>query len=70
VGGALFLAGGFFFVILLMTDDEGAYPVSDCSACHLIAAQGPSEDVVALETDLTGLVFRHPEDIAEKCGGI
>jgi len=41
-------------------------PVStDCKTCHLMIAQGPSEDPAELDTDITGLEFRHPEDIDE-----
>jgi hypothetical protein len=38
---------------------------STCSTCHLIVAQGPSEDIDQLNNDLNGLEFRHPEDIYE-----
>jgi hypothetical protein len=48
-----------------MVDDNGDHPFSDCSTCHLIAAQGPSENVKDLEMSLVGLDFHHPEDIAE-----
>lgn len=37
----------------------------DCRSCHLIVAQGPSEDVGELTSDVTGLEFQHPEDIFE-----
>ncbi|NMC43905.1 MAG: hypothetical protein GYA46_08295 [candidate division Zixibacteria bacterium] len=37
----------------------------DCTACHVIVAQGPSEQADSLETRLSGLEFRHPEDIED-----
>lgn len=37
----------------------------ECTTCHLIVAQGPSEQADSLETRLSGLEFRHPEDIEE-----
>ncbi|MCB1702558.1 MAG: NapC/NirT family cytochrome c [Halioglobus sp.] len=48
-----------------MVDDQGRSPASTCNTCHLIVAQGPSESVADLETDLSGLEFEHPEDIDE-----
>ncbi|MEE8576489.1 MAG: NapC/NirT family cytochrome c [candidate division Zixibacteria bacterium] len=36
---------------------------SDCNTCHLIVAQGPSEDEGDLVSSLAGLEFEHPEDI-------
>lgn len=38
---------------------------NDCTTCHLIVSQGPSEDPKELESDLTGVDFKHPEDIDE-----
>ncbi len=38
---------------------------SDCKTCHLIVAQGPTEDIGELESKLTGFDFIHPEDIDE-----
>lgn len=36
-----------------------------CSTCHLIVSQGASENVDELENSLSGLKFKHPEDIDE-----
>jgi hypothetical protein len=46
-------------------DAEGNTISSDCETCHLIVAQGPSESPSDLESLLTGLEFKHPEDIDE-----
>ncbi|MCB2229175.1 NapC/NirT family cytochrome c [bacterium] len=46
-----------------MQDAEGNAVKSDCNSCHLILAQGPSESVDSLESNLAGLTFQHPEDI-------
>jgi ribosomal protein S27E len=46
-----------------MVDDAGNNLNGDCNSCHLIVAQGPSESIAELETDFTGLEFKHPEDI-------
>jgi ferredoxin len=35
----------------------------DCSTCHLIVAQGPSENLAELSSSITGLEFVHPEEI-------
>ena len=35
----------------------------DCETCHLIVAQGPSDDAADLESNIAGLEFKHPEDI-------
>jgi hypothetical protein len=45
---------------------------SECTACHLITAQGPSADPSKLESDVNGLEFKHPVPIGgawkvEKC---
>jgi len=48
-----------------MVDDNGRSVSHECSTCHLIVAQGPSESVDKLETSLSGLEFKHPEDIDE-----
>jgi hypothetical protein len=48
-----------------MVDDQGNSLNNECNTCHLIVAQGPSESIAELETDLTGLEFEHPEDIDE-----
>jgi hypothetical protein len=42
---------------------SGATITHECNACHSIVAQGPSEDLNELETDLGGLEFEHPVDI-------
>lgn len=46
-------------------DAEGNAISSGCKTCHLIVAQGSSEQAGDLESDLTGLEFVHPEDIDE-----
>jgi ribosomal protein S27E len=48
-----------------MVDDKGQSLAYECDTCHLIIAQGPSETVSELESDLAGLAFRHPVDIME-----
>ncbi|UCD63909.1 MAG: NapC/NirT family cytochrome c [Candidatus Zixiibacteriota bacterium] len=48
-----------------METDDGKGVSNDCSTCHLIVAQGPSETVSELQYDLSGLTFQHPEDIDE-----
>jgi len=45
------------------TNQYGQTLSTDCRTCHLMVAQGPSEDPGGLETDITGLEFHHPEDI-------
>jgi hypothetical protein len=45
------------------TDTFGNKISSDCNTCHLIIAQGPSENLAELESSIGGLEFRHPEDI-------
>ena len=35
----------------------------DCNTCHLIIAQGPSDNDENLLSDIAGLEFEHPEDI-------
>lgn len=47
----------------VMQDSAGNTLSHDCTTCHLIVAQGASENIDDLETDLTGLEFEHPEDI-------
>jgi hypothetical protein len=49
--------------------EDGTVLSNDCNLCHLIVAQGPRG---ALQTNLTGMPFRHPVDIGdavttEKC---
>lgn len=46
-----------------MRNEFGEYLQTDCQTCHLIVAQGPSEDINELEANIAGLDFRHPEDI-------
>ena len=36
---------------------------ADCTICHEIVAQGPSDDVAELESDIAGINFIHPLDI-------
>ena len=47
----------------VMSDADGKTISTECSTCHVIVAQGPSEDLVDLENNLGGLEFQHPEDI-------
>lgn len=49
----------------IMQDSNGNNIANDCKTCHLIVAQGPSEQLADLETNLEGLDFHHPEDIEE-----
>jgi hypothetical protein len=49
-----------------MVDEAGTTITGDCTACHTIVAQGPSEDVDSLEQDLAGLEFVHPVDIGRQ----
>jgi hypothetical protein len=46
-------------------DAEGNKISYGCTTCHLIVAQGPSEKLDDLESNITGLDFVHPEDIDE-----
>jgi hypothetical protein len=46
-------------------DSDGNKLSTDCRTCHLIVAQGPSENPEDLESDIAGLDFKHPEDIDE-----
>jgi hypothetical protein len=48
-----------------MESEDGVAVSHDCRSCHLIIAQGPSEDPEELESSITGLDFNHPEDIDE-----
>ena len=48
-----------------MESDDGSKISSACSTCHLIVAQGPSEDLSQLTSSITGLDFQHPEDIGD-----
>ncbi|MCB2222993.1 MAG: NapC/NirT family cytochrome c [Actinobacteria bacterium] len=47
-----------------LVSPEGTTIANACDTCHSIVAQGPSDDVTSLETDLNGLEFEHPVDIA------
>ena len=49
----------------VMENEQGQTLSHDCSTCHLIVSQGPSETISELESDLSGLDFKHPEDIDE-----
>ncbi len=49
-----------------MVDEAGTTISGDCTACHTIVAQGPSEDIGSLEQDLAGLEFIHPVDIGRQ----
>ncbi len=42
---------------------KGEMISNDCSTCHLIVAQGPSDRVEELVSNIAGLEFQHPEDI-------
>ncbi len=46
-----------------MKNSKGEPLLSSCHTCHVIVAQGPSESVETLKSDLNGLEFQHPEDI-------
>ena len=46
-----------------MENQHGEKLTNDCTTCHLIVAQGPSEDVEQLESNINGVEFQHPEDI-------
>lgn len=48
-----------------MVSTEGNPISHDCRSCHLIIAQGPSEDPTKLSESIAGLDFQHPEDIDE-----
>ena len=47
------------------TTEDGKTLTRECTTCHLIVAQGPSERVEELESNIAGLEFQHPEDIDE-----
>jgi hypothetical protein len=47
------------------TDGNGKTIPHDCQTCHLIAAQGPSENIADVESNIDGMEFKHPEDIDE-----
>ncbi len=44
-------------------DQYGNTISNNCRNCHLIVAQGPSEILDSLNSDINGLEFEHPEDI-------
>ena len=44
-------------------DEVGEALPADCTICHEIVAQGPSNDVADLESDIAGIDFIHPLDI-------
>jgi len=46
-------------------NEEGGTLSSACTSCHLIVAQGPSEKLSEVASDISGLEFQHPEDIDE-----
>ena len=46
-------------------NEEGETLSSACTSCHLIVAQGPSEKLSEVASDISGLEFQHPEDIDE-----
>ncbi|MFH1686506.1 MAG: NapC/NirT family cytochrome c [bacterium] len=48
-----------------MVNRDGNSLATDCRTCHVIVAQGPSEQIEDLEMNLAGLEFHHPEDIDE-----
>lgn len=48
-----------------MVSEQGDTISSACTTCHLIVAQGPSEDLAALTSNITGLEFQHPEDVGD-----
>lgn len=48
-----------------MVSAKGDTISHDCQSCHVIVAQGGSEDLSQLVSNLGGLEFQHPEDIGE-----
>jgi hypothetical protein len=46
-----------------MADQQGQAISHGCKTCHLIVAQGPSENIADLQESIVGLDFQHPEDI-------
>jgi hypothetical protein len=46
-----------------LVSEDGRGISNACDSCHSIVAQGPSDEVADLETDLNGLEFVHPVDI-------
>ncbi len=49
----------------LQTESGERMLSSTCESCHAIVAQGPTDNVLELEDDLSGLEFIHPVDIGE-----
>ncbi|MDH3250563.1 MAG: NapC/NirT family cytochrome c [Acidimicrobiia bacterium] len=47
-----------------LTNEAGQQISSNCETCHVIVGQGPSDNPDDLVSDLGGLEFRHPVDIA------
>ncbi len=45
--------------------ESGVRISATCETCHVIVAQGPSDDPADLATDFSGLEFQHPVDIGE-----
>jgi hypothetical protein len=43
----------------------GANLSADCDSCHLIVAQGPTDDLGDVVSDVAGLEFEHPVQIGE-----
>jgi ribosomal protein S27E len=48
-----------------IVNEDGEHLSYDCQTCHLIVAQGPSEEIDELDMNVAGLDFKHPEDIDE-----
>lgn len=46
-----------------MVDTQGKAISHDCQSCHLIMAQGPTEQATELTASIQGFEFQHPEDI-------
>ncbi len=46
-----------------LQSETGQTITDSCEACHAIVAQGPSDDLAQLTTDLNGLEFQHPVEI-------
>ena len=51
--------------ILLACLLAGAALSADCDSCHLIVAQGPTDDLGDVDSDVAGLEFEHPVQIGE-----
>lgn len=46
-------------------NEEGQTITNNCNACHTIIQQGPTGDPAAIQSDVKGLEFVHPEDIGD-----